>query len=605
VSAYPFADGPDATASGDESGIVNLTCAARSASEVAAWLLGEYNNLDAPLASLRILLSPVDGEQINPDVSKLMGGAEAPATRSAVETHFFEFRKDCRSNADNVAFVYIAGHGWQLSRYGAIVLLNDFGKVGKPYLYGAINVVECQKDMDEGENAHHQLWFSDACRLPPRALDEFKELSGAYHPGDARNGTVASSVLLLSASERAGAWGEKGAKTIFCQALLAALRREAGEGFAPAVKPPSEECDQWHVPIAALQRYLQRKTEELIAGREEPPRVDMLSLHGDFVLPCFTPPATRRAKVLQTIPAGPPINAIAWDPDDGRRLVVATNRETISAVWNAGEAKESLVIQDRWADSGARRIVDVAFSRCGDRLATAISYAHRAAGSVVWDKGAVKLWDTANGELVLEIGSRVVATKVAFSPDGAWLATAGADKRAYIWNAGEANGKPWRHFSHDGAVTAVAFNVDGTRLATASADGTARIWDVAGDQFELLPHGKEVTAVSFNKDGTRLATASADGIARIWDVADGSQLKLPLLRHNKEITAVSFNKDGTRLATGSADHTVRIWDVADGSQLEKLDHEEAVGAVAFNPDGTQLATVSADHRARIWDVTGI
>jgi hypothetical protein len=68
VSAYPFADGPDATASGGESGIANLTCAARSASEVAAWLLGEYNNLDAPLASLRILLSPVDGEQINPDV---------------------------------------------------------------------------------------------------------------------------------------------------------------------------------------------------------------------------------------------------------------------------------------------------------------------------------------------------------------------------------------------------------------------------------------------------------------------------------------------------------------------------------------------------------
>jgi hypothetical protein len=564
VSAYPFADGPDPTARGADSGIANLNCAARSASEVAAWLLGEYHNPDAPLASLRILLSPVDGEQINPDVSVLMAGAAAPATRSAVEDDFYDFRQDCRSNPDNVAFVYIAGHGWLLRSYGAVVLLHDFAIARKDVLYGAIDVVECQKSMDEDGNAHHQVWFCDACRQMPEELYEFKELSGAYKPGDTRNGTVAASALLLSASEREGAWGEKGATTIFCQALLAALRGEAGKGFDPAAIRPSTECDQRHVPITSLRPYLQRKTEELLAGRGEPPRVDSLSLHGEFVLHRFTPPATGRAKVLQTIQPGPPINAIAWDPD-GRCLVVATNDDTISIENIDGrQPKESPVIQDHGGPFASRWMVDVAFSPRGDRLATAISYPRFSAGSVIRDRGAVKLWDTANGEQLLEIGSLVVATAVAFSPDGTRLATAGADNCAYIWNVGEANGNPLQHFPHEGAVNALSFNVDGTRLATGSADRTVRI----------------------------------------WDVADGSQLELP--RHDEEVAAVAFNKDGTLLASGSADHTVRIWDVADGSQLEPpLRHDEAVSAVAFSPDSTQLATVSADNKARIWDVAGL
>lgn len=282
VSAYPFADGPDATARGAESGIANLTCAARSASEIAAWLLREYHNPDAPLASLRILLSPVDGEQINPYVSERMGGAVAPATRSAVETDFPAFKEDCRSNPDNVAFVYIAGHGWQLTSRGAVVLLHDFAIDGKDYLYGAIDVVECQDRMDEDGNAHHQVWFSDACRETPDALYQYAKLSGAYQPGEKGSGTVDSTALLLSASERAAAWATIGETTIFCQALLAALRGEAGEG-------PSGKCAEWHVPVTALEPYLQRKTKELLAGRAAS-RVDIGGRPLEFVLHRFEQP---------------------------------------------------------------------------------------------------------------------------------------------------------------------------------------------------------------------------------------------------------------------------------------------------------------------------
>ena len=71
VSRYRFADGPESTPEGEAWGIENLSSAARSASEFAAWLVGEYRNLENPLASLRVLLSPSEGETIHPAIQAL------------------------------------------------------------------------------------------------------------------------------------------------------------------------------------------------------------------------------------------------------------------------------------------------------------------------------------------------------------------------------------------------------------------------------------------------------------------------------------------------------------------------------------------------------
>jgi hypothetical protein len=261
VSDYPFADGPDATVVGEQFGITNLTGAAKSASEFTAWLLGEYHNPDAPLATVRVLLSPVDGEQINGSVAARLV-QPAPATREAVEREFADFRDACRSNPHNVAFVYFAGHGIQLNKRGALVLLHDFGVTGKGNkLYGAIDVAGCHDAMDENGNAHHQIWFSDACRQLPDVARRFESLTGAY-VADEGVGQVDASPLFLASSPRESAFAEVEGTTIFSEALLEALRGHAAVG-------PSPECGDWHVCTTSLMRTLQGKVDALLAGREE------------------------------------------------------------------------------------------------------------------------------------------------------------------------------------------------------------------------------------------------------------------------------------------------------------------------------------------------
>lgn len=69
------------------------------------------------------------------------------------------------------------------------------------------------------------------------------------------------------------------------------------------------------------------------------------------------------------------------------------------------------------------------------------------------------------------------------------------------------------------SVERVAFSPDGRRLATAGADKVVRVWDAeTGKELKALPSPGRVTVVAFSPDGKSLAAGSMDGSIRIWAV---------------------------------------------------------------------------------------
>jgi WD40 repeat protein len=92
----------------------------------------------------------------------------------------------------------------------------------------------------------------------------------------------------------------------------------------------------------------------------------------------------------------------------------------------------------------------------------------------------VRVWEVGSGRQVHALGGhKGWVGRLAFSPDGKWLASAGRDKVVRLWNA--ESGKEALAFPFDTPkINAIAFSSDSRLLAAGGGDGQksgeVRVW---------------------------------------------------------------------------------------------------------------------------------
>lgn len=179
--------------------------------------------------------------------------------------------------------------------------------------------------------------------------------------------------------------------------------------------------------------------------------------------------------------------------------------------------------------------------------------------------------DIQTGELRARLPAAPAGSgRVAFSPDGAWIARTTDESAVELWNprtgaAGAVLKAP------EGYPMATVFSPNGRTLAISYEDGVVRLWDCAtATCHTTLHHGGEwVIALAFSADGSLLATGGANLIIKVWDVASG-RLQTTLAGHSARIYGLAFSPDGRTLVSTSKDCTARVWNLLTSTELFTL-----------------------------------
>jgi WD40 repeat protein len=285
------------------------------------------------------------------------------------------------------------------------------------------------------------------------------------------------------------------------------------------------------------------------------------------------------------------VYCVAFSPD-GRILASGSRGEKRMAKLSDVETGKMIREFDH-AQYGS--VWSAAFSPDGKLLATGTSL------GIDGDYSAI-LWNVESGKLIHKLPVDSFVTAVAFSRDGANLASASGDRRVSLWDVQSGDFRQTLN-GNDGRTRAIAFSPDGKVLACPGEHGNVRLWplDAPSGVSVLKGHHDNVFCLSFSPDGRTLASASFDKTLVLWDVATGTE-KFRLWGHEGEVFSVAFSPTGEALASASSDNTVKLWEAATGKLLDSFPHETRVVRVAYSPSGRLLATGQWDGTVTIWNL---
>ncbi|MCB9852244.1 MAG: hypothetical protein H6819_04040 [Phycisphaerales bacterium] len=197
-------------------------------------------------------------------------------------------------------------------------------------------------------------------------------------------------------------------------------------------------------------------------------------------------------------------------------------------------------------------------------LAISPDNARVASGSTIY----LQISRTDNGEVLHRWNGGQSFPAIAYSPDGAWLASSAESGGVKIWDA--QSRALLQTLSAQGPCRDIAFSPDGTKLAVLS-ESVVRVWNTSdwSPAPTLSGAGSTLESLQFSRDGSRIL--AANGQAQLWRVSDGA-LERTFQPSTGALRSAALSPD-SRVVVGNSSFAGEIifWDATNGAEIRTYD----------------------------------
>jgi eukaryotic-like serine/threonine-protein kinase len=249
------------------------------------------------------------------------------------------------------------------------------------------------------------------------------------------------------------------------------------------------------------------------------------------------------------------VAAVAWSPDG--TLIASAGQDRTVQIWNAADGVPAYTYRGH-----ADRVNSVAWAANGQALSS---------GS---DDKSVRVWRSGNGErLFTFLGHTAGVLCVGWQPNQSSVASGSWDGTLRDWatvqhgNHFNAGDQIFNYRGHGTTeVYALAWSPNGAYIASAGADQTVQI-SHGGDGTPATPfftdhrrqdHINRVFALTWSADGASIASGDEDGNVYVWTAANRKTF-FRYTGHQGAVNAIAWSPDGKFIASGGADTTVQVW----------------------------------------------